>query len=208
MKSDEQHPGLNRARPRPRPPPTTTPRASQSGCTLTPELTEGPYYFDVDKIRSDIREDREGVPLTLSIPGPRCGDLLAARERGRGHLDCDAAGSYYGSQEGPYLRGAQVTNARRASPSSPRSTRAGTRAGRCTSTPRRTSTSSTVLTTQLFFDDDLSAQVYERGAVRRAAPGATPSTTPTASSTKRWVLEVERDGDGYLGTISFDVASA
>lgn len=36
-------------------------------CTLTREPTEGPYYFDVDAIRSDIREDRQGTTLRLGI---------------------------------------------------------------------------------------------------------------------------------------------
>jgi hypothetical protein len=46
---------------------TSTTEALDDGaaCTLTPEQTEGPYYFDVDSIRSDIREDREGVRLRL-----------------------------------------------------------------------------------------------------------------------------------------------
>ena len=38
-----------------------------ASCSLTPEETEGPYYFDVDPIRSDIREDREGVALRLAL---------------------------------------------------------------------------------------------------------------------------------------------
>lgn len=38
-----------------------------SACTLTAEQTEGPYYFDADAIRSDIREDRDGTPLRLAI---------------------------------------------------------------------------------------------------------------------------------------------
>ena len=38
-----------------------------ASCTLTPEETEGPYYFDVDSIRSDIREDREGTTLRLAV---------------------------------------------------------------------------------------------------------------------------------------------
>ena len=29
-------------------------------CTQTAEQTEGPFYFDVDRVRSDIREDRKG----------------------------------------------------------------------------------------------------------------------------------------------------
>src|SRR5687768_17400699 len=36
-------------------------------CRVTTEQTEGPYYFDADSIRSDIREDREGAKLRLAI---------------------------------------------------------------------------------------------------------------------------------------------
>jgi hypothetical protein len=36
-------------------------------CRQTAAETEGPFYFDVDKIRSEIREDREGVPLRLGV---------------------------------------------------------------------------------------------------------------------------------------------
>jgi hypothetical protein len=38
----------------------------QAACTITPSLTEGPYYIDVDTIRGDIREDRQGTPLHLA----------------------------------------------------------------------------------------------------------------------------------------------
>ena len=38
-----------------------------SSCSLTPEETEGPYYIDVDSIRSDIREDRQGTTLRLVL---------------------------------------------------------------------------------------------------------------------------------------------
>ena len=62
-------------------------------CAVVPELTEGPYYIDVDKVRSDLREDRPGTPLTLAIrvrdyPGctpraiqtaARCWSMRAAR---------------------------------------------------------------------------------------------------------------------------------
>ena len=32
-------------------------------CRQAVEQTEGPYYFDADRIRSDIREDRDGTLL-------------------------------------------------------------------------------------------------------------------------------------------------
>src|SRR5438270_6855497 len=41
--------------------------AGAGSCAVVPELTEGPYYIDVEKVRSDIREDRQGMPLTLAI---------------------------------------------------------------------------------------------------------------------------------------------
>src|SRR2546429_9888579 len=38
-----------------------------ASCSLTPQETEGPYYFDVDSIRGDIREDRPGTALRLAM---------------------------------------------------------------------------------------------------------------------------------------------
>ncbi|MZF90393.1 intradiol ring-cleavage dioxygenase [Streptomyces sp. SID5643] len=34
---------------------------------LTSETTEGPYYIDADKLRRDITEDQDGIPLTLRL---------------------------------------------------------------------------------------------------------------------------------------------
>ncbi|MFC7243320.1 hypothetical protein ACFQO7_12610 [Catellatospora aurea] len=36
-------------------------------CKLSPSTTQGPYYFDADKIRSDIREDRAGTRLRVVL---------------------------------------------------------------------------------------------------------------------------------------------
>ena len=56
---------------------TVEPKGSASGlasrfdgaarCRQTAEQTEGPFYFDVDRIRSDIREDRKGATLRLTM---------------------------------------------------------------------------------------------------------------------------------------------
>lgn len=106
-------------------------------CTITPEETEGPYWFDVDSVRRDIREDREGTPLRvgLRVQDAACEPIADAVVE---VWHCDALGSYSGfesassaangprnirSQQGPggggadrtdeetYLRGAQVTDA-------------------------------------------------------------------------------------------------
>ncbi|WP_221891088.1 hypothetical protein [Microbispora sp. KK1-11] len=41
--------------------------AGSNTCVLTPATTQGPYYFDADKIRSDIREDRQGRRLKVAV---------------------------------------------------------------------------------------------------------------------------------------------
>jgi protocatechuate 3,4-dioxygenase beta subunit len=67
-------------------------------CTLTASTTQGPYYFDADKIRSDIREDREGVRLRLAIrvhDTERCAPLPNAVVE---IWHCDAAGLYSGAE--------------------------------------------------------------------------------------------------------------
>jgi protocatechuate 3,4-dioxygenase beta subunit len=38
-----------------------------AGCPLWPEQTEGPYHRDAPLERTDITEDREGVPLRLGL---------------------------------------------------------------------------------------------------------------------------------------------
>lgn len=112
---------------------TTTSKATaelfdrSASCQLAPELTEGPYYFDVDSIRRDITEDRDGTKLRLAL---RVRDARSCTPIENAIVDvwhCDALGSYSGfesasqggggpgGRSGPtdektYLRGAQATN--------------------------------------------------------------------------------------------------
>ena len=61
-------------------------------CVLAEEETQGPYWFDVDSIRSDIREGRPGLTLALALRVhdlSSCsvgGAVRAGAERGRGDL--------------------------------------------------------------------------------------------------------------------------
>jgi hypothetical protein len=62
-------------------------------CRQTAEQTEGPFYFDVDEIRGDTREDRDGSELRLGI---RVRDA-ACEPLPDAVVDiwhCDAEGSY------------------------------------------------------------------------------------------------------------------
>ena len=73
---------------------------------MTKDVTEGPYWFDVDYIRSDITEGKPGLPLELGL---RVIDLDGCTPAGGGNpvrdavveiWHCDATGVYSGFEEG------------------------------------------------------------------------------------------------------------
>lgn len=45
----------------------TAPVAAAAVCTLTREMTEGPYYLDGQFVRSNIRENKTGIPFQLTL---------------------------------------------------------------------------------------------------------------------------------------------
>ena len=192
-----------------------------SACTLTPEETEGPYYFDAGAIRSDIREDREGTTLRLVL---RIRDAESCEPIPNAVVDvwhCDASGVYSGfeaastgapaggsgpSDEERYLRGAQVTD--RDGIVEFITIYPGWYTGRTVHIHAKVHTdTTTTLTTQLYFDEDVTAAVYER------EPYASDSGRDVFNDTdgifdEVLVLALSKEGDGYLGTQSFDVARA
>ncbi|PZF79194.1 dioxygenase family protein, partial [Jiangella anatolica] len=193
----------------------------------SPETTEGPYWFDVDSIRSDLREDRPGTTLTLALRvqdaqnTPLPGSVVEI-------WHCDAGGEYSGfevasggppggageqstsdgtysqgdvesepTDDGTYLRGAQVADAdgiARFTTIYP-----GWYRGRTVHVHVRVHVDQqTVLTTQLFFDDELSDQVYA------ASPYSDHSGRDTYNDgdsiyEDAGLLTVVADGDGWLG---------
>ncbi len=101
--------------------------ATAIACTLTPELTEGPYYLDDAAVRRDITDGREGLPLTLRV---NVVDTTACAALSNVAVDiwhCDSHGYYSGiegNNPGPdatqeeieaaadlsFLRGVQITD--------------------------------------------------------------------------------------------------
>lgn len=67
-------------------------------CVLTPQQIEGPYYFDPGLVRSDIREDREGVALRLSFHVVDAGSCAPLRGARVDIWHADALGYYSGYQ--------------------------------------------------------------------------------------------------------------
>lgn len=183
-----------------------------SACRLTPEGTEGPYYFDADAIRSDIREGKSGAPLRLAIR-VRDSDCKPLPSAVVDIWHCDAVGAYSGfesaagrSDEKTYLRGAQVTNADGIVEF--KTIYPGWYPGRTAHLHAKVHLDKqTMLTTQLYFDDVVTTAVYRR------QPYASRGGRDTFNDSdgifdRRLLLDLSRNDDGYLGLISFDLERA
>ncbi|WP_329597950.1 intradiol ring-cleavage dioxygenase [Streptomyces pseudovenezuelae] len=70
--------------------------ASEACYKLTSETTEGPYYIDADKIRQDITEDKEGIPLTLRLKVIDSETCKPIADAAVDIWHCDALGIYSG----------------------------------------------------------------------------------------------------------------
>jgi protocatechuate 3,4-dioxygenase beta subunit len=94
---------------------TSTTTSSNAACAVTPTETVGPFPSLTDLFRSDIREDKVGTRLTLTIRvvnvNGSCAPVAGANVE---IWHVDAAGDYsqYGAQAGrTFLRGIQTTSA-------------------------------------------------------------------------------------------------
>jgi protocatechuate 3,4-dioxygenase beta subunit len=98
---------------------TTTGGTTAAACAVTPSETVGPYPSLTDMFRSDIREDRQGIPLALTVTvanaSSNCSPLAGATVD---IWQCDAEGRYSQYSQGgfdgrasTFLRGMQTTDA-------------------------------------------------------------------------------------------------
>ncbi|MGY1499385.1 intradiol ring-cleavage dioxygenase [Streptomyces sp. QTS52] len=77
--------------------PSGTPSGTPEACyVLTTETTEGPYYIDVDKLRQDVTEDEEGIPLTLRLKVIDAETCRPVRNAAVDIWHCSALGVYSG----------------------------------------------------------------------------------------------------------------
>jgi len=89
---------------------------SASACVLQREVTEGPYYLDLDLVRRDIKGGRPGTPLSLTFKVVDASTCRAIPNAAVEIWHSDAGGRYSGiAGEGTsgrtFLRGIQRTNA-------------------------------------------------------------------------------------------------
>jgi protocatechuate 3,4-dioxygenase beta subunit len=196
--------------------------ATVPACVVRPEATEGPYYVDEDLVRSDIRTDpgtgtaREGAPLVLTFNVSKVsnGSCTAFEGATVDIWHCDAAGQYsdvtdrsFDTKGQKWLRGSQVTDA----------------GGKATFTtiypgwyPGRAvhihykiyPDTSQVFTSQLFFDDTLSQQVFTQAPY--ASKGSTPDTLNSTDNIYQdlMLLAATKTDQGYAATFDIGVEQA
>ncbi|MEV7523587.1 intradiol ring-cleavage dioxygenase [Streptomyces sp. NPDC091371] len=171
---------------------------SSPACVLVTEAGAGPYYLDLDRVRSDITEGRGGVPLRLELTVVRasagCRPLAGA---GVDVWHADASGAYSTGGE-TFLRGTQVTDG----------------AGRCvfrTIVPgwyaglaphihfKVHPDARSETTSQFFFPEDTLLKVYARQpyAQRRAPKHPNSRDSRYRSSGAAMTLALTPDGGGY-----------
>ena len=182
-------------------------------CIVKPALSEGPFFVDDRLDRSDIRTDpstgraRDGVPLTLTfrcaqLRGSSCTALAGAM------VDvwhCDAAGLYSGVGQNntlgqKFLRGFQTTDS--SGRASFTTIYPGWYMGRAVHIHFKIRTGNNEFTSQLFFDEAVSAEVFSQ------PPYATKGQSPTrnardgifGSTGEQLLLKPSKQGQGYAAT--------
>ncbi len=182
------------------------PRVSPTGaCLLTPQATEGPYYFDPRLERSDIKGGRTGSPvrLLIGVQGADCRPLKDAR------VDiwhCDAQGTYSGYAGGgqgdargeTFLRGHQKTNA--AGEATFATIYPGWYPGRTPHVHMKVILGdSEVMTSQLYFPDELSDRIYrDRAYVKAGARLNNGNDSIARQQGPAAMASVTPEGNGHL----------
>lgn len=189
-------------------------------CVVAPELTEGPYYLDVNLDRSDIRTNSgdgkavEGAPLRL--------DWLVTQADGNACVPmpdvvvdvwhCDALGVYSGvaGSSGDFLRGYQRTDAN--GQASFTTIYPGWYSGRAVHIHFKIRTDAEAsagfeFTSQLFFDDAFSRAVFATGVYAQKGAQDVPNASDQIynQSGGTTLLAVAKDGDGYRATFPIAV---
>ena len=193
---------------------STTTAAGSTGddvCVLTPELTEGPYYLDLDLVRRDIVDGRPGSPFDLRVKVVEADACTPIENAAVDIWHCDAGGAYSGvsGDDGTFLRGIQMTDADGVAEF--RTIYPGWYTGRAVHIHLKVNLGgSETFTGQLFFDDATTAGVYE---AEPYADRGEPDTSNAADgifgqSGGSTVVAVAREGAGYSGAVTLGVQRA
>jgi protocatechuate 3,4-dioxygenase beta subunit len=190
---------------------TSTTGQATSGsttCVLAPEMTEGPYYLDLDLVRSDVTEGLAGAPLALTLTVADASTCTPIEGAAVDLWHASPAGDYSGvsGNSGTFLRGTQVSGsdgAVRFATLYP-----GWYAGRAVHMHLKVHVGGNeVHTGQLFFPDAFTAKVYERDPyASRGQPDVLNAQDQIFSNGgSQSLLSPTSSGDGYAAGITLGV---
>jgi protocatechuate 3,4-dioxygenase beta subunit len=183
---------------------------STAACTLMPELTEGPYYLDLKKVRSDITEGRPGAALELQIKVVDATSCAPIKDAAVDIWHCDAGGEYSGFggavDQPTFLRGTQVSDA--TGLATFKTLYPGWYTGRAVHIHVKVHVTSAVQHTgQLFFADDMTDTVYKSSpySSRGSRDVRNASDSIYRGGGAATVLAVAAQGNGYTAPITLGV---
>lgn len=191
---------------------TETAAAPAPDCVLMPELTEGPYYLDLDLVRRDITEGRPGTPLDLRV---NIVDAEACEPIEGAAVDlwhCDAGGVYSGVEgaEGEtFCRGVQMTDGDGFAAF--RTVFPGWYTGRAVHIHVKVSADGgQVHTGQLFFDPEATSTVYAMDPYAERGDADTPNESDGiyAEAGAATVVAVTVVGESTSGAVTLGVQRA
>ncbi|MER5810239.1 intradiol ring-cleavage dioxygenase [Streptomyces sp. NPDC002033] len=186
---------------------TPGPSGPSPACVLAAETGEGPYYTPKSRHRSDVTEDRVGVPLRLDLHVVRASKGCAPLAEAAVDIwHADASGIY--SQDGAtYLRGTQTTDGQgrvsfrtivpgwyaHIAPHVHFKVRTGKRAE---------------VSSQLFLPEELLKTIYARQPYSRRKAPAHPNTRDDRFAAKgaQLTLNPVPDGAGYRASFVIGIA--
>lgn len=195
---------------------TTTTTGGTSGttgtCAVSPTETAGPFPSLSQFVRSDIREDRPGLPLTLTLTVVNANSACAPVAGASVEIwQCDVAGDYsqYGTvRQQTFLRGIQTTNA--SGQATFVTVYPGWYQGRATHIHVEvTANGRSVKVTQIAFPESVNAEVYRSGvyASRGLNPTSNSSDGIFSDSLSQELATVSGNTtSGYTGTFQIGVA--
>ena len=188
-------------------------------CTAYPKQTGGPFYLNLNLVRSDITEGKPGVPLTIAVQVVRQSSGCAPIQGAAVDLwHADAKGWYSGypgqgdnhnvnTTGQTFLRGTQLTDAEgkvRFTTIYP-----GYYRGRTTHAHFKVHLPGNLMvtTSQLYFPENITQAVYNTSAYSaRGQKDTSNNADGIYRSNHPPLLAVTSSGTGYLGTMIVTVA--
>ena len=185
--------------------------AQAASCVVTPDSGEGPFYFDPSLLRSDVTSGRLGAPLDVAVQITRTRDCAPLAGVRFDLWQADALGLYSGYRDQPgvggvdaagtvgatFLRGTQLTDRdgwvrfRTVYPS--------WYGGRTPHLHFKVFVDSKeVIATQIFFDDEVNAEIFNNWDPYREHVGKRTSFNNNDTF-------LDRDKDGRIDGLFCDV---